>query len=61
MSCCSEVKVCLKYDYQFVDELVYNLKMQLQNSASKKLSYFFYGYNCEADIDEKINKTTKKI
>lgn len=58
MSCCSEVKVCLKYDYQFVDELVYNLKKLLQSLASKKLSHLFYGYNCEVDIDEKINKTT---
>lgn len=58
MSCCSEIKVCLKYDYKDVDELTYKLKSKLQQLSSKKLANLYYGYFCEEDIDSNINAAT---
>lgn len=56
MTCCNDIKICLKYDYQFIDELSFKVKEKLQNLSSKKLAHLFYGYNCEEDIDYKINQ-----
>lgn len=55
-TCCSDVKVCLGYDYQFIDELVYKLKDKLQQLSYKKIKALKYNYFCEEDIDEQVNE-----
>ena len=55
-TCCSDVKVCLGYDNQFIDELVYKLKDKLQQLSYKKIKALKYNYFCEEDIDEQVNE-----
>lgn len=55
-SCCSHTKVCLKYDYQFVDELTYKLKDKLNPLLDKKIKSIKFKYFCDEDIDSQINE-----
>lgn len=54
--CCSDTKVCLKYDYKFVDNLAFLLKLKISEYSNKKIASLFNKYYCNEDIDSNIVK-----
>ena len=58
MSCCTCPEICAIHDVKKLDELIYNLNVNLTVLSDKKLQSLFYGYYESSTIDFEINKLT---
>lgn len=55
-NCCSCKGICSLHNVKELDELVYNININLAELAEKKLKNLYYGYYNTLHIDDKVNK-----